>query len=84
MTAAGIHPAARSIYVQQPYCFVGMTQCAFSPPPLPLNQFGDAERKHYIPEYIVGDLDSIRPEVAEYYRGRGATVRLIPDEAVPM
>lgn len=25
-------------------------------------------QQHYIPDFITGDLDSVRPDVAEYYR----------------
>ena len=40
--------------------------------------FEDSERDRYLPTHIVGDLDSSRAEVIEYYRERG--VKIIEDK----
>lgn len=34
--------------------------------------FNDDEREFYIPNYIVGDLDSLREEVGDWYRNKGS------------
>lgn len=34
----------------------------------------DAERDRYIPEFIVGDLDSLREEVKQYYQRNGTVI----------
>jgi thiamine pyrophosphokinase len=39
-----------------------------------------AEREKYIPDYICGDLDSIKPEILEYYLKRGSQMRLSYDQ----
>lgn len=38
--------------------------------------FSDEERPTYIPQYITGDMDSIRDDVRNFYRESGATVIL--------
>jgi len=38
------------------------------------------ERSAMLPHSIIGDLDSIRPAVADYYRSRGVCVRCIEDQ----
>jgi thiamine pyrophosphokinase len=38
------------------------------------------ERARYIPNSIVGDLDSIRPEVKDYYSERGTSIELHYDQ----
>lgn len=38
------------------------------------------ERAQYVPDLIVGDLDSLRPEVAAYYQVLGAEVKHEPDQ----
>ncbi|EDR08454.1 thiamine pyrophosphokinase Thi80 [Laccaria bicolor S238N-H82] len=35
---------------------------------------GDELRSHYLPHLIKGDLDSIRPDVQEYYRSHGVPI----------
>lgn len=42
------------------------------------NPTGDRER--YIPDMIVGDLDSLRPEVATFYEALGTEVKRRPDQ----
>lgn len=46
------------------------------------DEHGTAEqqRAHFIPDVIVGDLDSLRPEVAAYYRDRGTEVKIHEDQ----
>jgi thiamine pyrophosphokinase len=36
--------------------------------------FQDGERALYLPDFIVGDLDSLKPEVEQWYRAQGVTV----------
>jgi thiamine pyrophosphokinase len=38
------------------------------------------EREKFIPQYIKGDLDSLRPEVGDWYRSRGTEVIGDPDQ----
>ncbi|CAM9288548.1 unnamed protein product [Ascophyllum nodosum] len=38
------------------------------------------ERERYVPDMIVGDLDSLRPEVAAFYEGLGTEVKQRPDQ----
>ncbi|KAG4086494.1 thiamine pyrophosphokinase [Neocallimastix lanati (nom. inval.)] len=38
------------------------------------------EREKYIPDYICGDLDSIKPEVLEYYLKRGTKKKFLYDQ----
>ncbi|CAM9814219.1 unnamed protein product, partial [Hapterophycus canaliculatus] len=38
------------------------------------------ERARFVPDVIVGDLDSLRPEVARYYEGLGCEIALRPDQ----
>lgn len=42
------------------------------------NLSGDRER--YIPDMIVGDLDSLRPDVATFYEALGTEVKRFPDQ----
>lgn len=44
------------------------------------HETAEEQRARYVPDVIVGDLDSLRPEVAEYYRGLGAEVKLHEDQ----
>lgn len=39
-----------------------------------------AEREKYIPDYICGDLDSVKPEILNYYLSRGAQKKLLYDQ----
>ncbi|CAM9438936.1 unnamed protein product [Ectocarpus sp. 12 AP-2014] len=46
---------------------------------------GDVEDRHqdrarFVPDIIVGDLDSLRPEVARFYEGLGSEIKLRDDE----
>lgn len=43
---------------------------------------GDAseERARYVPDVIVGDLDSLRPDVARYYENLGAEIKVRDDQ----
>lgn len=36
--------------------------------------FTEEERENYIPDFITGDLDSLRKDVAEYYHTRGSII----------
>lgn len=38
------------------------------------------DRARFVPDVIVGDLDSLRPEVAAYYKGLGAEVKVRADQ----
>lgn len=38
------------------------------------------ERAQYVPDVIVGDLDSLRPDVSKYYQQLGSTVKKEPDQ----
>jgi len=38
------------------------------------------KKKRYIPDYICGDLDSIKPEVLEYYLKRGTKKKFLYDQ----
>ncbi|KAG7665863.1 THI80 [[Candida] subhashii] len=40
------------------------------------NDYDSLPRSKYIPQYIVGDLDSIRPDVSDYYSSQGSRVIL--------
>lgn len=39
-----------------------------------------AERARFVPDIIVGDLDSLRPEVARFYEGLGSEIKLRDDQ----
>lgn len=46
---------------------------------------GDVEDRHqdrarFVPDIIVGDLDSLRPEVARFYEGLGSEIKLRDDQ----
>ncbi|CAN0292245.1 unnamed protein product, partial [Laminaria digitata] len=38
------------------------------------------ERERFVPDVIVGDLDSLRPEVSAFYKALGAEVKLVEDQ----
>lgn len=38
------------------------------------------DRARFVPDVIVGDLDSLRPEVARYYEDRGSEIKLRDDQ----
>lgn len=38
------------------------------------------DRARFVPDVIVGDLDSLRPEVARFYEGLGSEIKLRDDE----
>lgn len=40
----------------------------------------DEDRKQFVPDVIVGDLDSARPQVLEFYQAQGCTVKHIRDQ----
>ena len=37
----------------------------------------EADREGFIPQALVGDFDSVRPEVMKFYQDRGATVHKV-------
>jgi thiamine pyrophosphokinase len=45
-------------------------------------QSADAVRSAYLPTAIQGDLDSIRPDVLDFYRSRGVPVHDLSGERV--
>ncbi|KAF9084556.1 cAMP-dependent protein kinase subunit [Mortierella sp. GBA35] len=40
----------------------------------------DEERAKFLPDYVRGDLDSLRDSVKEYYQSMGVTVERVPDQ----
>ncbi|CAE6447283.1 unnamed protein product [Rhizoctonia solani] len=42
--------------------------------------FGSEERLRYLPHYIKGDMDSIRPEVRSWYAEQGVRVESVEDQ----
>lgn len=45
-----------------------------------LNDTAEQRRARFVPDVIVGDLDSLRPEVAAYYRALGTEVKIHADQ----
>ncbi|ORY08261.1 thiamin pyrophosphokinase 1 [Basidiobolus meristosporus CBS 931.73] len=41
---------------------------------------GTEDLEKYIPDYVVGDFDSIRPEVKEFYEKKGVTIKKVEDQ----
>lgn len=62
------------------YC--GVRVCADGGANRLYDYFGRDEkrRKAHLPDYITGDLDSLRPEVGEYYKSLGVSVIHNPDQ----
>jgi len=44
------------------------------------DSLNDMERKHFVPDVIKGDLDSVRPPVADFYRSLGTSVVKDPNQ----
>ena len=42
--------------------------------------FEELERANYLPSFIMGDLDSIRPEVRSYYSEKGTVIEELEDQ----
>ncbi|KAG5191798.1 thiamine pyrophosphokinase [Tribonema minus] len=44
------------------------------------DSLGEQNRSLFLPDMVVGDLDSLRPEVADYYRDSGAAIVKVSDQ----
>ena len=40
----------------------------------------DEEREKYLPERVIGDLDSVKAEVRQFYESKGVIFDLLPDQ----
>lgn len=58
----------------------GVTVCADGAANRLFDLLAADERQQYVPQHIVGDLDSIRPEVVAYYKVQGTTVHHVHDQ----